>query len=80
MKTHHPCTQSASSETTYNIAVPSTTMSHTAGAEGYEDEITEEEDEFDNINGPGRPIITTDDYIESAFSPPKPPHHRQLTK
>ncbi|KAH6674332.1 P-loop containing nucleoside triphosphate hydrolase protein [Halenospora varia] len=39
-------------------------MSHTAGAEGYEDEITEEEDEFDNRNGPGRPIITTDDYIE----------------
>ncbi|KAH8685756.1 DNA excision repair protein-like protein [Tricladium varicosporioides] len=39
-------------------------MSHTARAEGYEDEITEDEGDSDNRSRILKPIITTDDYIE----------------
>jgi hypothetical protein len=41
-------------------------MSHLARVEEYEEEQTEDEDEFERRNGRGTAVMSTDDYIKSS--------------
>jgi hypothetical protein len=51
-----------------NVAFSTTTakMSHQARAEGYEEEQTEDEEEFESRNDSRTVVMTTNDYIKSS--------------